>query len=171
VSSSSRSNSKASSKKEAPVKLSQEEVVEAREAFDLIDQAHEGAVPVSELPVALRALGVVDATSAEIAAALPKKLVGSGVCPFDQFLALVAVLRERRSADSELGAAFRLFDRRHTGRITVNELRTIVAELNESFSEQDLLEMIAEADSTGSGGVSLADFLAIMREAKQAPAK
>jgi calmodulin len=169
MSSSSKAKSTAAVKKEA-AKLSQEEVVEAREAFDLVDQAHEGVVPVSELPVALRALGIVDATSAEIAAALPKKLA-SGVCPFDQFLSLVASLRERRSADSELAAAFRLFDRRNTGRITVNELRAIVTELNESFSEQDLLEMIAEADSTESGGVSLADFQAIMREAKQAPAK
>lgn len=156
--------SAAANKKQA--KLSQEEVVEAREAFDLVDQAHQGAVAVSEVPVALRALGIVDASSDEIGNALPKK-AAAGVCSFDQFLALVATLRERRSGDSELAAAFRLFDRHRTGRITVAELRAVVRELNESFSEQDLVEMIAEADRTGAAAaVSLADFQHIMREAK-----
>lgn len=152
--------------KKSTNKLSQEAVVEAREAFDLVDQAREGAVSVADVGVALRTLGIADATNDEITAALPKS--ASRVCSFDQFLSLVAALRERRAADSELAAAFRLFDRRNTGRITMAELRATVAELNESFSEQDLLEMIAEADRSGAGaGVSLADFQAIMREAKQ----
>jgi Ca2+-binding EF-hand superfamily protein len=152
-----------SSSSNRKLKLNQETIVESREAFDLIDQAREGAISVADVGVALRALGIADATSDEIGALLPKS--ASKVVSFDQFLTLVAALRERRRHDSELAAAFRLFDRRNTGRITLADLRATAQELNESFSEQDLLEMIAEADQTGqANAVSLTDFQSIMRD-------
>lgn len=52
-----------------------------------------------------------------------------------------------------------------TKQITVARLRQIARELGEALTEEELREMVEEADRSGNGdGVSFEDFAALMRK-------
>lgn len=60
--------------------------------------------------------------------------------------------------------AFSLFDTDGTGRITFENLKQVTQELGESIDDDELREMIAEADRDGDGGVDPEEFLKIMKK-------
>ena len=47
--------------------------------------------------------------------------------------------------------AFRLFDPNGTGRITFTNLKRVATELGENLTDEELQEMITEADRDGDG--------------------
>ena len=60
--------------------------------------------------------------------------------------------------------AFRLFDDDETGVITFKNLKRAARELGENFTDEELQEMIDEADKDGDGTVGEEEFMAIMRK-------
>lgn len=60
--------------------------------------------------------------------------------------------------------AFRLFDDDNTGRITLKNLKRVARELGETMSDDELQEMIDEADRDGDGEISEEDFVRIMKK-------
>mmetsp|Transcript_23413 Transcript_23413/g.34824 ORF Transcript_23413/g.34824 Transcript_23413/m.34824 type:complete len:81 (-) Transcript_23413:349-591(-) len=60
--------------------------------------------------------------------------------------------------------AFQLFDHDQTGRISFKNLKRVVKELGEKMTDEELREMIYEADREGSGDVSLDDFMRILKK-------
>jgi Ca2+-binding EF-hand superfamily protein len=85
---------------------------------------------------------------------------------FDLFLSMVASFRATIKDQTELGIAFRLMDKSHDGVLTLDDLRKVVRELDEKFTDYDLREMLEEADSTSTGKVTFADFEKMMRAPK-----
>mmetsp|Transcript_115306 Transcript_115306/g.226114 ORF Transcript_115306/g.226114 Transcript_115306/m.226114 type:complete len:92 (+) Transcript_115306:2-277(+) len=64
----------------------------------------------------------------------------------------------------EILKAFGLFAAsEESDKITYEDLRKLADELGEPFTDQELQEMIDEADTFGLGGVTREDFLAVMR--------
>lgn len=77
---------------------------------------------------------------------------------FEEFAHLAArfVVEEEEDTDAilrELKDAFRLYDKRGLGYISVELLREILKELDEKLSPADLQQMIEEIDTDGSGTV------------------
>ena len=60
--------------------------------------------------------------------------------------------------------AFSLFDADNTGRITFENLKQVAIELGENLEDDELREMIAEADRDGDGGVDREEFYRIMKK-------
>ena len=58
--------------------------------------------------------------------------------------------------------AFRLFDHGGKQRITFSDLKTIAQQIGESIEDDELREMIEEADHSGSGEVGIDDFVKIV---------
>ena len=58
---------------------------------------------------------------------------------------------------------FALFDPDGNGRITMRDLKRVVLELGENISEDEMREMIEEADRDNDGHVTFDDFFRIMR--------
>ncbi|KAJ3391377.1 Centrin-1 [Entophlyctis sp. JEL0112] len=144
--------------------LSADQKQEIREAFDLFDTDGSGTIDVKELKVAMRALGF-EPKKEEI-----KKMIdgidksGSGTIDFNEFLALMTAKMAEKDSREEIRKAFRLFDDDETGRITFKNLKRVAKELGENLTDEELQEMIDEADRDGDGEINEDEFFRIMRK-------
>ena len=60
--------------------------------------------------------------------------------------------------------AFRLFDDDNTGKISLKNLKRVARELGETMTDEELQEMIDEADRDGDGEIGEEDFIRIMKK-------
>ena len=155
----------AQKKKSGPkVELTEEQKQEIREAFDLFDADGTGYIDAKELKVAMRALGF-EPKKEDI-----KKMInevdkeGSGQIDFNDFLHLMSKKMADKDTKEEVLKAFRLFDDDCTGKISFKNLQRVARELGENLTEEELQEMIDEADRDGDGEINEAEFLRIMKK-------
>jgi centrin-1 len=144
--------------------LTEEQKLEIREAFELFDTDGSGAIDAKELKVAMRALGF-EPKKDEI-----QKMIndvdtdGSGQIEWEEFLKMMTVKILNRDPLEEIRKAFKLFDDDNTGKITFKNLKRVAKELGEKITDEELQEMIDEADRDGDGEVSEEDFIRIMKK-------
>ena len=93
---------------------------------------------------------------------------GSGVIDFEEFLAMMTVKMSERDSREEILKAFRLFDDDETGKISFKNLKRVAKELGENMTDEELQEMIDEADRDGDGEVSEEEFYRIMKKTSRA---
>uniref|UniRef100_A0A3B5LIU7 Centrin, EF-hand protein, 2 n=1 Tax=Xiphophorus couchianus TaxID=32473 RepID=A0A3B5LIU7_9TELE len=144
--------------------LTEEQKQEIREAFELFDTDGSGHIDVKELKVAMRALGF-EPKKEEI-----KKMIaevdkdGTGKISFADFLAIMTQKMADKDSKEEILKAFRLFDDDETGKISFKNLKRVAKELGENLTDEELQEMIDEADRDGDGEVNEQEFLRIMKK-------
>ncbi|XP_031722781.1 caltractin isoform X2 [Anarrhichthys ocellatus] len=152
-------------KKAGPQKdLTEEQKQEVKEAFDLFDTDGSGTIDVKELKVAMRALGF-EPKKEEIRKMIADiDKVGSGTIDFNDFLHMMTVKMSEKDSKEEIMKAFRLFDDDGTGTITFKNLKRVAKELGENLTDEELQEMIDEADQNDNGEVDEHEFLRIMKK-------
>jgi len=144
--------------------LTEEQKQEIKEAFDLFDTDGSGEIDSKELKVAMRALGF-EPKREEI-----KKLIsevdkdGSGVIDFPEFLDMMTAKMQERDPREEMMKAFRLFDDDESGKISFKNLKRVAKELGENMTDDEIAEMIEEADRDGDGEIGEEEFMRIMRK-------
>ncbi|KAF4533354.1 hypothetical protein B566_EDAN002751 [Ephemera danica] len=144
--------------------LNDEQKVDINAAFSLFDKENTGFIATKELKVALRALGF-EPKKEEI-----KKMVaevdkdGKGKLSLDDFTQLMAAKMADKDSREEILKAFRLFDDDNSGYITFANLKRVAKELGENVADEELQEMIDEADGDNDGKVSQDEFLKIMKK-------
>ena len=116
--------------------------------------------------VALRALGF-DASKDEVKI-MSERIAHTGkdgrVCiTFESFTDAVSDRMLARDPREEMAKAFALFDEEQRGKINIQTLKRIAKELGESMTDQELEEMIIEADQDNDGEVNLEDFIKMMQ--------
>src|SRR6266536_112773 len=74
---------------------------------------------------------------------------GNGKIDFPEFLTMMA--RKMKDADSEeeIREAFKVFDRDNNGYISAAELRHVMTSIGEKLTDDEVDEMIREADQDG----------------------
>jgi len=150
--------------KKGRTELTEEQKQEIKEAFDLFDTDGSGRIDAKELKVAMRALGF-EPKKEEV-----KKMIadvdkeGTGTIEFQDFLDLMTVKMSERDPLEEIRKAFRLFDDDESGKISLKNLRRVAKELGETMTDDELQEMIDEADRDGDGEISEEDFIRIMKK-------
>ncbi|EDL82838.1 centrin 2, isoform CRA_b [Rattus norvegicus] len=144
--------------------LTEEQKQEIREAFDLFDADGTGTIDMKELKVAMRALGF-EPKKEEI-----KKMIseidkeGTGKMNFSDFLTVMTQKMSEKDTKEEILKAFKLFDDDETGKISFKNLKRVAKELGENLTDEELQEMIDEADRDGDGEVNEQEFLRIMKK-------
>lgn len=68
-----------------------------------------------------------------------------------EFLTLMARKMKATDSKSEIVEAFKVFDKDGSGKISAEELRSIMTDLGEKLTDGDVDEMIREADKDGDG--------------------
>lgn len=76
---------------------------------------------------------------------------------------MTAKMSEKDSRE-EILKAFRLFDDDETGKISFRNLKRVAKELGENMTDEELQEMIDEADRDGDGEINEDEFLRIMKK-------
>ncbi|XP_061783647.1 uncharacterized protein cetn2 [Nerophis lumbriciformis] len=144
--------------------LTEEQKQEIKDAFELFDTDGSGYIDVKELKVSMRALGF-EPKKEEI-----KKMIGevdkdgTGKISFGDFLSVMTQKMAEKDSKEEILKAFRLFDDDETGRISFKNLKRVAKELGETLTDDELQEMIDEADRDGDGEVNQQEFLRIMKK-------
>jgi len=144
--------------------LSDEQKADIKEAFDLFDTECTGQIDSKELKVAMRALGF-EPKKEEI-----KRMVAdidkecSGKISFTDFLQVMTVKMAEKDSNEEILKAFRLFDDDETGTISFKNLKRVAKELGEELNDEELREMLDEADLDGDGEVNEEEFLRVMKK-------
>ena len=88
----------------------------------------------------------------------------SGKIEFEEFLKMMTQKILNRDPKDEILKAFRLFDDDETGKITFRNLKRVAKELGENMTDEELQEMIDEADRDGDGEINEDEFLRIMKK-------
>merc|ERR1712086_832214 len=144
--------------------MGDDQIQEIREAFDLFDTDGSGTIDAKELKVAMRALGL-DAKKDEI-----RRMIndigkdGSGTIDFNEFLNMMTARMGDRDSREEIVKVFRLFDDDETGKISFKNPKRVAKELGENMTDDEIQEMIDEADRDGDGEIGEEEFMRIMKK-------
>ncbi|NXS47169.1 CAM2B protein, partial [Balaeniceps rex] len=154
---------------------------EFKEAFSLFDKDGDGTITTKELGTVMRSLGQ-NPTEAELqdminevdadgeprlsphvplspcppahCPSVPPPTPGNGTIDFPEFLTMMARKMKDTDSEEEIREAFRVFDKDGNGYISAAELRHVMTNLGEKLTDEEVDEMIREADIDGDGQVN-----------------
>ncbi|NXS75734.1 CETN2 protein, partial [Pandion haliaetus] len=87
---------------------------------------------------------------------------GSGKLTFKLFLRVMTQKTAEPCLEKEIPEAFEVFDCDGTGKISFENLRVVASEVGEDITDEELQEMIDEADVDGDGDEDEQEFLRIL---------
>ncbi|CAI5467082.1 unnamed protein product [Closterium sp. Yama58-4] len=142
--------------------LSEDQIAEFKEAFSLFDKDGDGSITTKELGTVMRSLGQ-NPTEAELQDMINEvDADGNGTIDFPEFLNLMARKMKDTDSEEELKEAFKVFDKDQNGFISAQELRHVMTNLGEKLTDEEVDEMIREADVDGDGQVNYEEFVKMM---------
>jgi centrin-1 len=143
--------------------LDEEQLSEIKEAFSLFDTEHCGLIDARELKAAMRALGfeVKKDEIRKIFIELDKEVTQK--VDYDEFIRVMTPRMGEKDSREEINKIFRLFDSDGSGKIGLRNLKRVAQELGEALGEDELQEMIDEADRDGDGLINPDEFYRVMR--------
>jgi len=142
--------------------FSEEQLAEFREAFALFDKDGDGRITAVELGTVMRSLGQ-NPTEADLRDIIHEVDDNNDLTiDFDEFLSMLQKKMKDADQEAELREAFRVFDRDGNGFISASELRHVMTNLGEKLTDEEVDEMIHEADLNGDGMVNYEEFVNLM---------
>ena len=153
-----------SSKSDQPQKirneLTDEQKREIKEAFSTFEET---GIEADELRSAMQALGF-DAKNPDVQKILDKLDRHKKPLSFEEYMDVMIDKDENKDPDVEMRKAFKVLCEEGTDKITLKSLSKICADLGEKISEEELQEMINEADKDQDEEVGEEDFIKIMQK-------
>jgi calmodulin len=135
----------------SPTSLPLETIQEFKDAFGIFDKDNDGVITVKELGLVMRALGQHPTDQALRQMINEVDADGSGTIDFAEFLMIMSRRCKAQESKNEILEAFKVFDKDGSGKISKDELRNIMSDLGEKLSEDELTQMITDADTNGDG--------------------
>ncbi|KAK6936866.1 EF-hand domain [Dillenia turbinata] len=142
--------------------LSEDQIAEFSEAFSLFDQDGDDCITTKELGTVMRSLGQ-NPTEAELLEMIKEVDTNySGTIEFKEFLMLMEKRMKDANFEQELKEAFQVFDMDQNGVISASELRHVMTNLGEKLNDEDIEDMIREADKDCDGLINYNEFATII---------
>ena len=89
---------------------------------------------------------------------------GDNEIDFDEFLVLMSSNNKSSTdPDSELRAAFAVFDEDNSGSISRKEMKKLMKKLGQKLSDEELDAMMEEVDTDNDGQIDFEEFKSMMR--------
>ena len=156
--------SKSSKSGEQPQKirneLTDEQKREIKEAFSTFEET---GIDPDELKSAMQALGF-DAKNPDVLKILDKLDRYKKPLSYEEYMDVMIDKEENKDPEVEMKKAFKVRCEEGTDKITLKSLSKICAEKKEKISEEELQEMITEADKDQDEEVGEEDFINIMQK-------
>ena len=143
-----------------PGDLTDEQKNEIKEAFSEFEA--EG-ITSDELKSAMKTLGF-DSNNNEVSKILDKIDNKKGPLKFDDFMDVMVEKEDEKESEGELRKAFKILCEEGMDKITIKSLSKICVDLGEKIGEEELQEMISEADKDQDDEIGEEDFIKIMKK-------
>ena len=133
-------------------------------AFCLFDKDGDGTITAKELGTVMRSMGQMPTEKELVDMINEVDSDGNGFIDFQEFLSLVArKMMSETESEEEMIHAFKVFNRDGDGFISAPELRSVMVNLGEKLTDEELEEMIREADVDGDGQINYQEFKRLMK--------
>ena len=133
--------------------LSEEQIISFKEAFYEYAKGRDGCIITDDLGKVMKNLKL-HLTEGELQDLINEVDTGdSGIVDFPDFLVAMAKREKKKGSEEEIRDTFRAFDKDGNGFITAPELRHVMLNLGVDLSDEEIEEMIKEADIDGDGEV------------------
>lgn len=134
-------------------------MAEFKEAFIQFDKDGTGKISTRELGAVMRALGQ-NPTESELQDMIAEiDNDPNGQIDFNEFCSMMAKQMRETDTEEEMREAFKIFDRDCDGFISPAELRFVMINLGEKVTDEEIDEMIREADFDGDGMINYEEFV------------
>ncbi len=146
-------------------KLSEQEICELREAFNIFDDNSDGSISKNKLHLLLKIFKQKPSENEYINAFESLGIRNKKKINFNEFLMIIAKLTQNTKINEQryFQKLFDKMDRNKNGRISINEIRYIIRKSNENISEEEIELLIKEVDTDGDGLISFDEFLVFMK--------
>ena len=140
------------------------QIEEFKKAFSLFDKDGDGTISIKELGEVLHSLGQKP-SKLELKNMLKEADAdGNGEIDLPDFLIMMSKHSYDTNVEESLREAFRLFDKDGNGYISAAELRNIMTNLSEKLTDDEIDEMVKNADTDGDGEIHFKEFSTIVVE-------
>ena len=139
--------------------LSEEQLTEIKQVFDRFDQEETGQISSKDFGNILRSFGidVLDRDLTDLLEEINRD--NGGKISFSSFLEILISRLDNLEFEKMIISAFEVFDSTKRGIISASELRYLMTHLGERLSEEEVNEMIREADVDGTGQIDYRSFV------------
>ena len=142
--------------------LSEETKANYMDAFNMFDTNHDGTITSQKIGELMRKLGKnpTEAQLAQIIENVAKpdsKQIG-----FDDFVELMEQNNKENDPEIEIINTFQIFDKDNNGLISNEEFFHIIRTFGETLTNEEIQEIITEADVDGDGYINYEEFVRMM---------
>ena len=143
--------------------LSEKQIAEYKEAFNLFDKEGLGVVNPKSLGAIFKSMGHNPVEEELVEMVEEVDADGDGYVDFPEFLFIMARKLKDNDTEEELIEAFKMFDRDGTGEISAADVKQVMATLGEDISQEEVDEMVKEVDGDKDGKINYDEFVQMLR--------
>ena len=143
--------------------LSEEQIAEFKNAYKTFSKNDETPLANADLGTVIRFLGYFP-SEADVAKMIEEyDSEGMGWIDIADFYKLMAKqIKEPVVTEEEIRSAFRVFDKESNGFISATELRHVLMGIGEPLTEEEMEELVRNAEVDGDGQVNYEEFVTRM---------
>ncbi|CAF0784427.1 unnamed protein product [Adineta steineri] len=143
--------------------IGQEQIDHIRDAFAVFDKEMTGSITTEQFSKVLESFGY-NVPETELTTFICQLDIDkSGTIEFEEYLSfMLTFIKKNVTTEENLRDAFNLFDQDGDGFINTTDLRDIMTNLGEKITDEDIDEMIREADIDKDFKVNFHEFQRIM---------
>ncbi|KAH8382763.1 hypothetical protein KR009_005163 [Drosophila setifemur] len=144
--------------------LDDEQVKDLEQAFAIFDTENTKVIPIKYLKDCLHAVAHNPPENELQDYITEIDTDGSGELYLSDFLYIMSKRYENSTVEDEVILAFKVFDKENTGFIKETEFRHIITNMGETMDEDEIEEMIRDADANTEMKIDYVRFVTMMME-------
>ena len=142
--------------------ISEETKADYMDSFNMFDTNHDGTINSQKIGEIMRKLGK-NPTEAQLSQLIENvSKSGSDKIGFDDFVDLMEQKNKEKDSEIEIINTFQIFNTENNGLISNQELFHIIRTFGETLTDDEIEEIIAEADVDGDGYINYEEFVRMM---------
>ena len=141
--------------------LTDEKLKECKIIFDLIDKDKDTKISPEELGPALRVCGA-SPSQQELEMVIQSSGDQSNLITFEKFIDIYEKLINNQDSEDDIINELKKLDKNGMGNITVNDLKSLLANYGEVLTKEEIDDIIQEANADKSGNINIEKFAKIL---------